>query len=70
MAASLVEGFRQGARGAAYQGALFGRPWGFKLEEIKFSPIFLWHGELDTEAPVTTARKMAGKFTQSNLLSG
>jgi pimeloyl-ACP methyl ester carboxylesterase len=65
MAASIVDGFRQGAQGAAYEGALFGRPWGFKLEEIKFSPIFLWHGELDTEAPVATAQKMTGKLTHS-----
>jgi pimeloyl-ACP methyl ester carboxylesterase len=60
MAASLVEGFRQGARGAAYEGVLFGRPWGFKLEEIKFPAIFLWHGEEDREAPVATGRKVAG----------
>jgi pimeloyl-ACP methyl ester carboxylesterase len=64
MVASLVEGFRQGARGAAYEGVLFGRPWGSRLEEIKFPSIFLWHGELDTEAPVATARDVAGKLTQ------
>jgi pimeloyl-ACP methyl ester carboxylesterase len=62
--ASLVEGFRQGARGATHEGVLFGRPWGFRLEEIKFPSMFLWHGELDTEAPVATARDVAGKLTQ------
>lgn len=64
LADSLVEGLRQGARGAAYEGALFGRPWGFKLEEIDFPTIFLWHGELDKEVPVTIGREVAGRLTQ------
>jgi pimeloyl-ACP methyl ester carboxylesterase len=64
MVASLVEGFRQGAKGAAYEGVLFGRPWGFNLEEIEFPSIFLWHGELDQEVPVATARDVAGRLTQ------
>ena len=64
MVASLVESFRQGAKGAAYEGVLFGRPWGFRLEEIKFPSIFIWHGELDTEAPVASARRVAEKLTQ------
>ena len=59
MAASLVEGLRQGTRGAAYEGTLFGRSWGFRLEEIQFRKIFLWHGELDKEVPVASAREIA-----------
>jgi pimeloyl-ACP methyl ester carboxylesterase len=48
MAASLVESLRQGAEGAAYDGTLVGgRNWGFTLEDIPFSEIYLWHGELD-----------------------
>jgi len=62
MAASLVEGLRPGTRGAAYEGTLFGRPWGFKLEEINFPAICLWHGELDKEVSITTGRAVAGKL--------
>ncbi len=64
MAASLVEGLRQGGQGAAYEGALFGRPWGFKLEEIKFPTILLWHGELDKEVSVAAGRAVAAKLAQ------
>lgn len=64
MAASLVEGLRQGAKGAAYEGVLFGRSWGFKLEEITFPAIHLWHGELDKEVPIAVGRGVAGKLTQ------
>lgn len=62
MAASLVEGLRQGSRGAAYEGTLFGRQWGFRLEEIKFPTISLWHGELDKEIPIARAQEVAGRL--------
>lgn len=34
------------------------RPWGFRLEEIGV-PVYLWHGELDTLAPIEGARYAA-----------
>jgi len=64
MGASLVEALRQGTQGAAYDGALLGRPWGFKLEEITFPVIYLWHGELDKEVPVSIGREVAEKLGQ------
>jgi hypothetical protein len=36
-------------------GALLGRPWGFKLEAIAFPRLYLWHGELDRKVSVATA---------------
>ncbi len=64
MAASLVEGLRQGAKGAALDGALLGRSWGFKLEDVKSLNLYLWHGELDDLAPITSAREVAGRLVQ------
>jgi pimeloyl-ACP methyl ester carboxylesterase len=64
MAASLVESLRQGTRGAAYDGALLGRAWGFSLEAITFSNLYLWHGELDKEVPVTKTREIAEKLAR------
>jgi hypothetical protein len=64
MAASLVEGLRQGAKGAAYDGVLLGRSWGFKLEDVKLRSLYLWHGELDKEVPVATAREVAKRLVQ------
>lgn len=59
MAASLVEALRPGTSGAAYDGALLARSWGFELADITYPGIFLWHGELDQFVPVAMARAIA-----------
>lgn len=64
MAASLVEALRPGTRGAAYDGALLGRSWGFKLEEIDFPEIDLWHGGFDQEVPISVGQVVAGGLKQ------
>jgi pimeloyl-ACP methyl ester carboxylesterase len=61
-AASLSETYRQGARGAVYEGRLYGREWGFKLEDSAFQPFSLWHGALDTNVPIGMARGVAAKL--------
>jgi len=64
MAASLVEALRQGAKGAAYDGVLLGRSWGFKLEAIAFPRLYLWHGERDQQVSVAMARALAERLGQ------
>jgi pimeloyl-ACP methyl ester carboxylesterase len=59
MAASVAGAFHQGAKGAAYEGTLLGRPWGFDTADITLPTIQLWHGELDKQIPVSTARAVA-----------
>jgi pimeloyl-ACP methyl ester carboxylesterase len=61
-AASISETYRQGVQGAVYEGRLYGRDWGFKLEDIAFQPLYLWHGVLDTNVPIGMARGMATKL--------
>lgn len=57
------EGYRQGSKGVAYDGILvFGKPWGFELEEIDFRPIHLWHGEKDKGIPLAMAECMREKL--------
>ena len=64
MAVSLVEALRPGIKGAAYGGMLIGRRnWGFRLEQIKFPKLYLWHGELDDQIPISSARVVAAKLT-------
>ncbi len=46
LAEVITEAFRQGHQGAALDGVLLGRPWGFDLGEIKV-PVYLWQGEAD-----------------------
>jgi pimeloyl-ACP methyl ester carboxylesterase len=64
MAASLVEAVKQGTKGAAYDGTLIGsRNWGFKLQDITLPNLYLWHGEHDTQIPVTAVRTLAKRLT-------
>lgn len=63
MVASLVESYRQGTKGAAYDGTLIGaRTWDFQLEDVAFENIHLWHGEADDQIAVTQARESAKRL--------
>jgi len=55
---SLSEAFRSGSGGAAWEMGLYARPWGFPLEDIR-TPVDLWHGEQDANAPVAMGRFLA-----------
>jgi pimeloyl-ACP methyl ester carboxylesterase len=55
---SLREAFRSGSRGAAWDYALFTRPWGFRPDELSVK-VQLWHGEVDATIPVRMGRYMA-----------
>jgi len=55
----ISESFRQGAKGPAYDGRLYGRSWGFRLKDIAFDRVHLWHGELDWDMPISMGRAMA-----------
>jgi pimeloyl-ACP methyl ester carboxylesterase len=55
---SLSEAFRSGGRGSAWEMGLYARSWGFRLKEIQ-TPVHLWHGEQDANAPVAMGRYLA-----------
>ena len=56
----LFEAFRQGANGPAYEAELYGKDWGFRLEDIsQDANVHLWHGELDLNVPISMARTVA-----------
>ena len=61
LTASSAEALRHGTRGAAADGLLYGRPWGFRLSEIH-APVFLWHGEADVIVPATMGRYLAAQI--------
>ncbi|MFW9998766.1 MAG: alpha/beta fold hydrolase [Candidatus Hodarchaeota archaeon] len=53
------EGFRSGLDGAVLDNRIYSKSWGFDLNEI--SPdlqVYLWHGELDVNVPISTGKKM------------
>ena len=59
MAASLVEGFAQGGKGAALDGKLISGNYGFAYGQIELENIFLWHGEADKQIPIAVALRTA-----------
>ncbi len=56
---AILEAFRQGSKGPAYDARLYVRPWGFRLEDIGFPAVYLWHGEQDRHVPIGMARAVA-----------
>src|SRR3954454_3569232 len=68
MALSLVEALRQNAKGAAYEGRLLGKQgWGFRLADIRFPEIYLWHGGRDKDVPLQHAQQVAEQLVQCNV---
>lgn len=60
MAASMdggAEAICQGGLGPAEAGALYWKPWGFRLEDIQMK-VHVWHGESDLNAPFATHGKV------------
>lgn len=55
---SLREAFRSGTRGASWDAVLYKHSWGFRLQDISME-VHLWHGELDTQVPVSVGRYVA-----------
>jgi pimeloyl-ACP methyl ester carboxylesterase len=58
---TMREAFQNGGRGAAADARIYGRPWGFRLEDVD-SPVLLWHGERDRIVPVAFARYVAERL--------
>lgn len=58
---SYSEAYRRGARGLVREMHLYARPWGFRLEKIRFDTV-LWHGEEDYVVPIRAAIEMAARI--------
>ena len=55
---SMLEAFKLGIRGASWDAVLYKRPWGYQLHDISMQ-LHLWHGELDTQVPVSVGQYVA-----------
>lgn len=65
MAASAIECFRGGLRGAADDAAAVARGEGFTLEQIA-GEVSIWHGELDRSDPVAMARSQERRIPRAS----
>ena len=64
--ASVVEAFRDGTKGHAWEARLLTRSWNIPLEEIR-APVHLWHGTADRTTPIQMAKYLADKIPNSQL---
>lgn len=58
------DAIQQTVRGWVDEELLMTRSWQFKLEDIKSNNVFLWHGELDRNVPVSMAKAVAKSIPQ------
>ena len=56
--AGVREALRQGTKPAVEEAKIYGKPWGFRLEDISM-PVELFQGELDVNVPVGMGRYQA-----------
>jgi pimeloyl-ACP methyl ester carboxylesterase len=63
---AVADALRQGTRAAVQELALIIPPWPFPLSEIK-TPVHLWHGARDTNAPIAIARRLAHELPDAIL---
>jgi pimeloyl-ACP methyl ester carboxylesterase len=63
---AVADALRQGTRATVQELALIKRPWAFPLSEVK-TPVHLWHGTLDRNAPIAFARRLARELPDATL---
>ena len=63
---AVADALRPGSRGTVQEFALIKSPWPFPLSEVT-TPVHLWHGGLDRNAPIATARRLASKLPDATL---
>jgi pimeloyl-ACP methyl ester carboxylesterase len=63
---AVADALRQGARATVQELALITRPWPFPLSEVS-TPVDLWHGARDRNAPIAYARSLACELPDATL---
>jgi len=58
-AQTAVESYRQGMQANVEEALMLAKRWEFRVEDIAFERMFLWHGEQDRIMPVAPARLLA-----------
>ncbi|RVX69289.1 hypothetical protein B0A52_06882 [Exophiala mesophila] len=62
------EPFLQGAEAAVHEARLLSSDdWGFRFEDVQYDPIWIWHGALDTSAPIGMIRYLAERLPHTKL---
>ncbi len=64
--ASMVESFRAGSDGSAWEARLLTLRWGFDLRDVAV-PVALWHGDADANSPFATATYLSRAIPNATL---
>ncbi len=64
--AAISECFRSGTRGGQLDTSLAVGTWGFEPEQVT-TPVLVWHGRLDVNAPVAVAERLARRLPAATL---
>jgi pimeloyl-ACP methyl ester carboxylesterase len=65
---TLREATRCGSAGILTEVQLLARPWGFRLEQLPFVPVSIWHGGCDPIAPVSMGHYFHRQIAGSELI--
>lgn len=65
---SMIEAYRASADGAAWEGAMLVRDWGFRLEDIHI-PVYVWHGTEDIQNPLQCAEYIEKEIPAAQLIT-
>ncbi len=63
---AVADALRQGSRATVQELALIKRPWTFPLSAVS-TPVHLWHGARDHNAPIAFARRLARELPDATL---
>lgn len=63
----LFEGFTHGSRPAVRECWLFTSDWGFKIRDVGYDKVILWHGSKDVNAPFSSAKYIVGALPHGEL---
>lgn len=63
---AVADALRHGTRGAVQELALLRPPWPFPLNQVT-TPVHLWHGARDTNAPIAIARRLVRDLPAATL---
>jgi pimeloyl-ACP methyl ester carboxylesterase len=61
------ESYKQGSQGVVHEAQILSQDWGFKLEDVKYDGIRIWHGTKDTNSPIGMVRYMAERLPNCTL---
>ncbi|KAL2851226.1 Alpha/Beta hydrolase protein [Aspergillus pseudodeflectus] len=65
--AMAFEAFAQGSAATVQEASLLSHDWGYRLEDVSYDKIQIWHGEKDANVPIEMIRNMAERLPHADL---